>query len=552
MSSSSTPSSSLNRRNFLGAMGLATAGVSLASCSRGPKPGSAGGAADSASLKLPTYKEFTGATPDFPGSAEGLQAGFRKMPSPVASTKGAPLKGRVTALSQTFDAVAPGMKDNPYWGRLNKALGGELDVQIVVDDTYPAKFATVLASNDLPDLMWVPPNQGIPNVGAMLEAKFQDLTKYLSGDAVLEYPNLAALKSESWKTSVVNGKIWGAPIPSTPFGQVMFGNKAVWAQVDGLQCTSGAEFLDKVKEINNPKGNRYALEPAYINVVHMISQWHGVLGNWMATGDGKLLHRFETEQFKASVDFAAQLFKAGAFYPDANITDAVPRVANGSLGALVEVGPHAAGKFWDAKPDAETELLVPFAFEAGMTPIHNMGYGTVGFTAFKTTNEARIRELLALMDWLSAPFGTTEYLKKNFGTQGQDFAPDAEGSPVLNAAGLKTIPGVRSALNIMASPENVLFFPGHGDSIEYVHQQEQKLLKMGWRNATAGTYSDANTKLDPPARTALYDKVIDIVTGRAPIGELDAAVARWRKDAGDTVRKEYEAVLPDDVKIFTI
>jgi len=45
--------------------------------------------------------------------------------------------------------------------------------------------------------------------------------------------------------------------------------------------------------------------------------------------------------------------------------------------------------------------------------------------------------------------------------------------------------------------------------------------------------------------------VIDIVTGRAPISELDAAVARWRKDAGDTVRKEYEAVLPDDVKIFT-
>lgn len=551
MSTSSLPSSSLNRRNFLGAAGLATASVGLASCSRGPKPGS-GTAADSATLKLPTYKEFTGASPDFPGNAEGLQSGFKKLPNPVASTKGPPLKGRVTALSQTFDTVAPGMKDNPYWQRLNKALGGELDVQIVTGDDYPAKFATVLASDDLPDLMWVPPNQGIPNVGAMLEAKFQDLTKYFSGDAVLEYPNLAALKTESWKTAVVGGKIWGAPIPSTPFGQVMFGNKAVWAEVGGLQCTSGAEFMDKVKQLNNPKGNRYALEPAYINFIHMISQWHGVLNNWMATGDGKLVNRLETEQFKASVDFAAQLFKAGVFYPDANITDAVPRVASGSLAALVEVGPHASAKFRDVKADAETEILIPFAFESGMTPIYNMGYGTVGFTAFKKAEESKIKELLALMDWMSAPFGTTEYLKKNYGTQGQDFTPDADGNPVLNAAGLKNVPGVRSALNIMSSPENVLFFPGYADSIEYVHQQEEKLLKMGWRNATAGTYSDANTKIGPAAKTALDDKVIDIVTGRAPISELDAAVARWRKDAGDTIRKEYEAVLPDDVRIFKI
>lgn len=550
--SSTTNTSGLNRRNFLGAMGLATAGVGLASCSRGPKPGG-GGAAESATVKLPTYKQFTGATPDFPGNPEGLQSAFRKMPSPVASTQGPPLKGRVTGLSQTFDPVAPGMKDNPYWQRLNQALGGELDVQIVVGDSdYPAKFATVLASNDLPDLMWVPPNQGIPNIGPMLEAKFQDLTTYLSGDAINEYPNLAALKPDSWKTAVVGGKIWGAPIPSTPFGQVIHGNKAVWAKVGGLQCASGTEFMAKVKELNDPKANHYALEPAYINVVGMIASWMGVPANWTARGEGKLVNLYETEQFKAAVSFAAELFKAGVFYPDANMTDPTTRVANGSLAAQVNSGPHDSMKLLEIKSEAVSEILIPFAFESGISPVHSMGRGTVGFTAFKKTDEGKIRELLGLINWLSAPFGTTEYLKKNYGTQGQDFAIDGDGNPALNPAGLKNIPGVRSALNIMTSPENVLFFPGHADSLEYVHQQEEKLVKMSWRNATAGTYSNANTKLDPPARTALNDRVIDIVTGRAPLSELDAAVARWRKDAGDTVRKEYEAVLPSDVKIFTI
>ncbi|MDC5698217.1 sugar ABC transporter substrate-binding protein [Intrasporangium calvum] len=554
MSSSTNPH--LSRRSLLGAFGLITAGVSLASCGSGSSGtgaavGAGEGAAKSAALKLPTYKEFAGAAPDFPGSAEGLQAGYRKMPTPVASTTAPPLKGRVTALSQTFDTVAPGMKDNAYWQRLNAALGGELDMQIVIDD-YPAKHATILASDDLPDLMWLPPNQGIPNVAPMLEAKFQDLTPYLSGDAVLEYPNLAALKPESWKTAIVNGKIWGAPIPSTPFGQVMHGNKTMWDQVGGLQCSSGAEFMEKVKELNDPARNVFALQPAYINVLHMVSQWFGVLVNWMATSDGTLVHRFETDQFKAALDFTSQLFRAGVFYPDANVPDISARLVNGTVAAEVNSGPHDSRKYWDLKPDAQTEILVPFAFEAGITPIYNMGYGTVGFTPFKKADEGKIRELLSLVNWLSAPFGTTEFLQKNYGTEGEDYTLDSEGNPVLNKSGLTNIPGVRSALNIMTSPENVLFFPGHADDVEYVHQQEQKLIAMGWRSATAGTFSDANTKYGPTATSAFYDKVVDIVTGRAKLSELDAAVARWKKDGGDRIRKEYEAVLPEDVRIFPI
>ncbi|MDI3279629.1 sugar ABC transporter substrate-binding protein, partial [Arthrobacter sp. AL08] len=103
----------------------------------------------------------------------------------VQSVKTPPLMGKVTGLTETFETMSPGMKDNPFWQRLNAKLGGELELQIAEDigDGYPAKFATVLASNNLPDMMWVPPNQGIPNIGPMLEAKFQDLTPYLSGDA---------------------------------------------------------------------------------------------------------------------------------------------------------------------------------------------------------------------------------------------------------------------------------------------------------------------------------------------------------------------------------
>ncbi|MDD0857278.1 twin-arginine translocation signal domain-containing protein [Arthrobacter alpinus] len=209
----------VSRRNFLGLAGISVAAVALSgtlSACGGGNGANDGGAEASKSVTLPTYKEFTAVVAELPGSAEGLEAGFLTMPKPVASTQAKPLTGPVSVLSETFELMAPAMPDNPFWQRLNSALGGEFNMQIVEDtgDGYPAKFATILAGDALPDLMWIPPNQGLPNVGPMLEAKFQDLTPYLSGDAVLEYPNLAALKPDSWRTAVVNGKIWGAPIPA--------------------------------------------------------------------------------------------------------------------------------------------------------------------------------------------------------------------------------------------------------------------------------------------------------------------------------------------------
>lgn len=201
-----TPGAGVSRCNFLGPDGLSVTAVALtgtlSACG-------SGAAAASAAVKLPTYQEFDGITADLAGNSKGLQAGFVTMPHPMDSVKAKPLTGAISALTETFQTMSPAMPDNPYWQRLNAALGGTLNLQIAQDigDGYPAQFATILAGGSLPELMWIPPTQGIPNVGQMLEAKFTDLTTYLSGDAVLEYPNLAALRPDSWRTAVVNGKI---------------------------------------------------------------------------------------------------------------------------------------------------------------------------------------------------------------------------------------------------------------------------------------------------------------------------------------------------------
>lgn len=537
------------RRSVLAAGGAAAVAAAATACGGGGS--SEGGAANSAEVTLPTYKPIEGLTPDLPGNEKGLADVYLTAPTELitTTTKKPITSGSITALTETFTTPPPPMDKNPFWGRLNEALGGKLDLTIAVEagGGYPEKFATMLASGDLADLMWVPPNQGLPNIGPMLESQFTDLTKYLSGDAVLDYPNLAALKPNSWRTAVVNGKIWGAPIPSTPFGQVYLGNPAVWEKVGGFQSNSAQEFLDKCTDISVP-GSVWALEPVLANAFHMFSQWFGVPNQYRVNSDRTLTANFQTDEYIETLEFAQKVFKAGAFYPDLELAESQALFASGTIGALVQVGPSSAGGYRSQNPDLLSDILIPFPAVEGRRPVYNMGYGTVGFTPFKKTDdEKKIRELLDLINWLSAPFGTTEYVQKAWGTEGEDYTM-VDGNYTLTESGLQNVPGLLSALVIMASGEAVLYTPVPDDS-RYIYEQMQKLLEISMERPTKGLYSDTQSSKGTELGTRINDMRDDVIQGRKTIDDFKKAVKQWEEKGGTKILEEYAAVLPADVPV---
>jgi putative aldouronate transport system substrate-binding protein len=537
----------IRRRDLFALTGAAAVAAGATACGGGGSAQS-GGAEASASLELPTYQPLEGLTPDLPGNEEGLHNVFLRAPEELIRTAdAAPItSGEITALTQTF-ATPPTPRDsNGMWGRLNEALGGTLNLDIAID-SYPEKFATILASGDLPDLMWVPPNQGIPNVGPMLESQFTDLTGYLSGDAVLEYPNLAALTPGSWRTAVVNGKIWGAPIPSTPFGQVYLGNPTVWEEVGGFQSSSAEEFLEKCQEILIP-GQRWALEPFLPNAFHMFSQWFGVPNQYRVNEDRTLTANHQLDEYLETLEYAQKVFAAGAFYPDLNHAETAQDFANGSIAALVSVGPRGAAEYRTLNPELIADIMVPFSAVDGRRPVYNMGYGTVGFTPFKKTDdEAKIRELLDLVNWLSAPFGTVEFMQKNYGTEGTDYEiQDGNYVPVGDAAA--EVPGLVSALNIMTAGEGVIYNTIPSDS-EYIYAKEQELLELNMRRPTNGLYSDTNSSKGTELSARLNDVRNDVIQGRKTLDDFTAAVREWEEGGGLKILEEFAAVLPDDVPV---
>lgn len=539
----------IRRRSMLAAGGAAALAATATAC--GAESSQTGGAKKSADVTLPTYKPLEGLKPDLEGNEKGLHSVYLKAPAElITTTKAKPItSGSVSALTETFTTPPPPMDKNPFWQRLNTALGGKLNLTIAIDSGggYPEKFATMLASGDLADLMWVPPNQGIPNVGPMLESQFTDLTEHLAGDAVLKYPNLAALKPSSWKTAVVNGKIWGAPIPSTPFGQVYLGNPTVWEKAGGFTAGSVQEFLDKCKEISVP-GKVWALEPFLPNAFHMFGEWFGVPNSFRVNKDRTLTSAYQTEEYLETLEFAAKAFKAGVFYPDLNLAEGSQLFANGTLGAVVAVGPRSASQYRSYNKDLLAQILIPFGAVSGRTPVYDMGYGTVGFTPLKkTTDTKKITELLNLLNWLSAPFGTTEYMAKNWGTEGQDYTV-VDGNYQLTKAGEQNVPGLQSALEIMSAGEGVIYNPIPSDS-KYIYEQEKKLLEHAMERPTKGLYSDTASKKGTELSTKLNDVRDDVIQGRKSIDDYKQALKEWEDKGGKKILEEYQEVLPKDVPV---
>ena len=535
----------ISRRQLLAIGGAAAVGAGLTGCGGSNTVSGDKGAEASTKVKLPTYVPFDGPKPDLPATSEGLPPAYKTYPKDLVKTVDkAPGDGsKISALTEIWTTPPAPMGKNPFWQALNKQLGVTLNLTLGTDPGYPDKFAAIVAGGELPDLMWIPPNQGIPHVAELLESKFTDLTEHLSGDAVKKYPNIAAIHpADVWKTAVVNGKIWGAPIPRDIFGQAYIGSKR-WKSVGGMQCSNAEEFFDKAKELTQPKQNRWALEPYYVNAVHMIGEWFGVPNGWKKNSDGTLTKSWETDAYTEALNFANKLYKAGCFYPDATLADATPLFQQGTIASIVASGPTGGMRTSsDTGYSVDREVLIPFGHDGGKG-VFDMSYPSIGYTAIKKGDPKRVEMLLEVVNFLCAPFGSQERLFISNGTKGDDFTFDKTGAPVPTKNGEKYVQGVASGLQTMCASYTVLQNAEYPNSVDYVYGVYKKLLPIAQSDPTLGYYSATATKVSGTLTTKFYDFVSDAVTGRKKVSEIGQAMKEWRNGGGDKMRDEYSEAI---------
>ena len=160
----------------------------------------------------------------------------------------------------------------------------------------------------------------------------------------------------------------------------------------------------------------------------------------------------------------------------------------------------------------------------------------------KGLGKERTEELLRVLNWCAAPFGSKEYELCLYGVEGKHFTRAPDGSPrptELFRKELATPPqyivlGGRGAVEVATAdaPSYVQeLFAYARDSMRYLEPD----LFEGIKIELPASYS--KTKL------VTEDKVNDVLRGRRPLGDLDTIVKEWRTSGGDEGRAFLEKTL---------
>ena len=131
---------------------------------------------------LPNFiPNTTGPKPDFPAPGPQYEDGFMTYPkNPVKALPATPPGSGSKVLYYTNNsAPAPPtpFDQNQAWQAINKELNADVQFTIIAQADYLVKLATVMAGNDLPDIMLI---VGATASGA---AQVQNLTQFLAAKA---------------------------------------------------------------------------------------------------------------------------------------------------------------------------------------------------------------------------------------------------------------------------------------------------------------------------------------------------------------------------------
>lgn len=567
-------SSTFDRRRLLAVCAQGGAVALLAACGVSPGAPAGGSAPASTSGKpaanqpvtLPSFQPPPNMpTPDFAGSADGaVEPGYVNYPKQTfQSVKQAPGDGSEVSIFLDIAGPPPSPVDqNPAWQAWNTAMNAKLTFQFYPFADLAPKFAALIAGNELPDIIFTLVRQDIPLTPELFAAKATDLTPFVSGDAIKDYPNLAALPTRSWKGMIFDNKIYGVPVP-TPYGQFFWWPLIHQELLDDMGTTQPKTTDDYKKlmtDLTKPQQNQWGVVSQggyqYSYDMNTGNGWYpsmfGAPNLWSVDANGKFTHMWETDGYKQALAYAVDLFKAGIFHPDtANLNVVTAAQAfQGRQGCFVDTGLRP--DFWDTRgtpaeqlppPAPNINLLTPPA-APGMKPQYYNGRPAFGIAFLKKAPEARVKLLLKVLDYVAAPFGSEEFLLVNYGIKGRDWQADDNGNPITTKTGQTDLGGIStgsvSFLAALTGRYQVLYSAADSTFAKRIQDFQKILAPISVEDATLGLFSSTQASTGVQLIQPFGDGITDIVAGRRPMSDFDGLLSAWRSAGGDKIKSEYQ------------
>ncbi len=345
---------------------------------------------------------------------------------------------------------------------------------------------------------------------------------------------------------MIGGSLYGVAIPRPVLDYNLFVQQNLLDQTGIPHPKNADDFMRMMKELTRPQSNRWGVTAPMFGL-RFFTQLFGAPNRWRLDPGGKLVHDLETDEYRATVAYVRQLQEAGVFYPgSATIGTTAAKTAfnNGSVAAVAD-GFAGYVDYWNqlaqTKPDVKVRTLVPFGHDGGRATYY-LGTGAFAYVVLKKASSDRVKEILRVMNFLAAPFGTEEYQLLNFGVKDVDFTVDPKGNPGKNARGTAE---VYAPWQYIAAGPPVLYnaYPWGADYVSTAHGQEESLIPLGIKDPTLGLYSTTDSDKRSILDQMVTDRMNDIITGRLPMSAYDQVAGDWRAQGGEQIRKEFQQAL---------
>ncbi len=486
---------------------------------------------------------------------------YTKLPASFKSVNAVPGKGgKVTAFLIAYQPAPTARAQNRYWQELEKRIGATFEPILQPADGYPEKLAAITAGGDLPDLVFIVPEQVPIQYNIIKQGAYTDLTPYLNAEARKVYPNLNRFPEYLWKNSAVGGKTYGVPRPNLPINAPLHWRKD-WAEKFGNPAPKNA---DEVHDLfvkfskNDPDGNgqpdTFALHfiAQFAFGAPLFQQMFRAPNFWRKNADGTLTYFLETDEFKQTLTYMKRLNDSGVYHPDTatgNRTQRKDFITSGKVGGVMDsivnfTGPAPNG-FRDtarklSNPQANVVPFIPPGHDGGKATI-DLAAGFFGFPVIPIKvgrDQERVKELLRIVDYFAAPFGSEERIFLDNGIEGVHHAVSADGTRVRNDLGLADISDLPTLAGSLTTYYSII--PGDAKELQ---DATRDLVALGQENPALGLYSPTEASKGGELNQLRIDRIGAIVTGRSPLSAIDDLARDWRSRGGDQIRKEYQDAL---------
>jgi putative aldouronate transport system substrate-binding protein len=549
----------LSRRRFMSVAAATAGGALLAACGSST-PAEPTKATVVATLPPQSVAATTTAAVGktyFPSGDPNVPDAFTAPLPPFQSVFYVPGNGdTVKVLSVTSEPPVTPKSRNKYWQGLEKRLNVTWEADLVTSDVYPEKISTTLAGGDVPDLFMIDTVNGPGIFQPILQGAFTDLTPYVTGKALQDYPNLAKIAPLTWQNSKINGKYYAVPRSRPLTGYALLYRKD-WADKAGIGNVQNAnDFLKMMQAFAKTNldggsgataGMGFTADASNFATNHSAFFYgmFNVPNNWRRESNGNMTYFIQTDEFKQAISFMRNMFAAGLFY-SGSLTqsgqDLKDNFSAGKYGAYMDTItglPDQTTKLLQVHPNAQLSVLTPPAANGGqanhwMGPGYNAG---TGIPSAVGSDENRIKELLRILDYIAAPVFSIEFNYLGLGVDGWD-------NTITNGVKTVTPTGQNEIGNLtnVAQPNFAYYTPQVTSNTQLPIQEQEftrNLLKIGVKDPTLGLFSPTKAKQGAVLQTLVSDRVLRIVKGTDPLSAVSNLISDWQSQGGTQIAKEF-------------